>query len=292
MWNATHCTGWVTRSKRPSDAHSWLKLHVGVEYVIVTSHYWSTWVFGKSGNVERCTVFLGSTNSGKLHNNNNEYLERLTRTGSKRLPVFTNTYCQICNAYIATTSSRKTLVIIIRVVVGGGGGGGVTNNNNYYNNNTAIIIIIMINLLRRYTRWKTTTNKNTNSLCWTLPQIGYKGTVYLPQIGYKGTVYLPQIGYKGTVYLTQIGCKGTVIHAATLKHSNPAHSTLLHSVFTTSVRSNLYTPLIAVHSTAVRNRVTKTVSEKQLLRNNSAARQSVQLREPSSTSLLFVSPGL
>ena len=37
------------------------------------------------------------------------------------------------------------------------------------------------------------------------------------------------------------------------------------------------TPLIAV-STAARNEVTKTVSEKQVVRNNSAARQSVQLR--------------
>ena len=55
--------------------------------------------------------------------------------------------------------------------------------------------------------------------------------------------------------------------------------------------SNLSTSLTAV-STAVRNKVTKTVSEKQLLRNNSAARQSIQLLEPSSTSLLLISPSL
>ena len=47
-------------------------------------------------------------------------------------------------------------------------------------------------------------------------------------------------------------------------------------VGTPPVRSNLCTSVFAV-STAVRNKVTKTVSEKQLLRNNSAARQSVQL---------------
>ena len=42
---------------------------------------------------------------------------------------------------------------------------------------------------------------------------------------------------------------------------------------------NLRTPLTAV-STAARNEVTKTVSEKQLVRNNSAARQSMQLHLP------------
>ena len=41
-------------------------------------------------------------------------------------------------------------------------------------------------------------------------------------------------------------------------------------------RSTLCISLIAV-STAVRNKVTKTVSEKQLLRNNSATRRSIQL---------------
>ena len=41
-----------------------------------------------------------------------------------------------------------------------------------------------------------------------------------------------------------------------------------------SFNSSFCTPLIAV-STAVRNKATKTVPEKQLLRNNSAARQSV-----------------
>ena len=60
---------------------------------------------------------------------------------------------------------------------------------------------------------------------------------------------------------------------------------------TPPVRSNLCTPLIAV-STALRNKVTKTVSEKQLLGNNSAARDSIQLWEPSSTSFLLISPGL
>ena len=44
--------------------------------------------------------------------------------------------------------------------------------------------------------------------------------------------------------------------------------------------------------TAVWNKVTKAASEKQLLRNASAARRSTQLWEPSSTSLLFISPGL
>ena len=51
------------------------------------------------------------------------------------------------------------------------------------------------------------------------------------------------------------------------------------------------TSLIAV-STAVRSRVTKTASEKRLLRTNSAARRSVLLRQPSSTSFLLISPGL
>ena len=47
----------------------------------------------------------------------------------------------------------------------------------------------------------------------------------------------------------------------------------------TPYRSSLYASLIAV-----RSKVTKTVSEKQLLRNNSAARQSIQLRETGSIS--------
>ena len=55
--------------------------------------------------------------------------------------------------------------------------------------------------------------------------------------------------------------------------------------------SNLCTALTAV-STAARSKVTKTVPEKQLLRNNFAARQSILLWESSSTSLLFISPGL
>ena len=60
---------------------------------------------------------------------------------------------------------------------------------------------------------------------------------------------------------------------------------------TTTLRSNLCTSLNAV-PTAVRSKVTRTVSEKQLLRNNSAARQTIQLRESSSTSHLLISPGL
>ena len=47
-------------------------------------------------------------------------------------------------------------------------------------------------------------------------------------------------------------------------------------VGTPPVRSNLCTSLIAV-SIAVRSKVTETVSEKQLLRNNSAARQTILL---------------
>ena len=62
-------------------------------------------------------------------------------------------------------------------------------------------------------------------------------------------------------------------------------------VGTQPVRSNLSTSLTAV-STAVRSNVTKTVSEKQLLRNNSAAGQSVQLGQPIATSLLLISTGL
>ena len=56
-------------------------------------------------------------------------------------------------------------------------------------------------------------------------------------------------------------------------------------------RSTLCTSLTAV-STAALSNATKPVSEKQLLRNNSAARRSTKLREPSSTSLLLNSPGL
>ena len=47
-------------------------------------------------------------------------------------------------------------------------------------------------------------------------------------------------------------------------------------VGTSSEPSNLSTSLTAV-STALRNKVTKTVSEKQLLWDNSAARQAIQL---------------
>ena len=53
--------------------------------------------------------------------------------------------------------------------------------------------------------------------------------------------------------------------------------------------SYLCTSLIAV-LTAVQGKVTKTVPEKQLLRKNFAARQSLQLWKPNSTSLLFVCP--
>ena len=53
---------------------------------------------------------------------------------------------------------------------------------------------------------------------------------------------------------------------------------------TPPVRSNLYTPQTFP--------VTKTSPKDQLLRNNSAARQSIQLCESSSTSLLLISPGL
>ena len=60
---------------------------------------------------------------------------------------------------------------------------------------------------------------------------------------------------------------------------------------TLSVLSSLCTSLFSV-STAMWSKVAKTVSEKQLLRNNSAARQSIQLWELSSTSLLLISPGL
>ena len=57
------------------------------------------------------------------------------------------------------------------------------------------------------------------------------------------------------------------------------------------VRSNLCTLLISV-STTVRSKVTKTVSEKQLLRNNWRKGLSNSLCEPSSTSRLLISPGL
>ena len=57
------------------------------------------------------------------------------------------------------------------------------------------------------------------------------------------------------------------------------------------MQSNLYTLLTAVPA-AVWNKVTKAASEKQLLRNTSAARRSTRLLEPSSTSLLFISHGL
>ena len=54
--------------------------------------------------------------------------------------------------------------------------------------------------------------------------------------------------------------------------------------------SNLCAPLIAL-STAVRNKVTKTMSEKQLLRNNWSKLFSNSPWEPSSWSLLLISPG-
>ena len=60
---------------------------------------------------------------------------------------------------------------------------------------------------------------------------------------------------------------------------------------TPPVRSNLGTLLIAV-STAVRSKVTKTVSGKQLLRNNWSKGLSNSLSICCSTSLLLISPGL
>ena len=74
--------------------------------------------------------------------------------------------------------------------------------------------------------------------------------------------------------------------------SATVRTTNVKEVGTPSVRSSLCTSLIAV-STAVRNKVAKTWSvRKAAVENNSAARHSIQLRKPSSTSLLLISPGL
>ena len=54
------------------------------------------------------------------------------------------------------------------------------------------------------------------------------------------------------------------------------------------MRSNLCTPLISLPASTVRNKVTKTVSERQLLRNNSSASQSTQLGKAQ----LHIPPGL
>ena len=72
---------------------------------------------------------------------------------------------------------------------------------------------------------------------------------------------------------------------ATVSHHQNSN---VKEVGTPPGQSNFCTSPIAV-STAVRNKVTQTVSKKQLLRSNSAARESIQLREPSSTSLLLTS---
>ena len=75
-----------------------------------------------------------------------------------------------------------------------------------------------------------------------------------------------------------------VVSTAHSEHRFPAPSS--------KRRKDVVNQCLEFVSTAVRGKVTTTMSKKQLLKINSAARRSIQLWEPSSTSLLFVSPSL
>ena len=68
------------------------------------------------------------------------------------------------------------------------------------------------------------------------------------------------------------------------------NNSYVKAVGSSSVRSNYCTPLFAV-STALRSRVTKTMSVAQLWGEH-LKQKTVQLSEPSSTSLLLISSGL